>query len=71
MVSGGGALNRSASLLSADGKYILVAAASSVRLYSSVTAEIVHTLDGHTQEVTAVVLDHASDDKVRESACVN
>ena len=60
----GATLNQSASVLSSDGKYVLVAAASSVRVYSSVTAEIVLSLNGHTQEVTAVVLDHANNDLV-------
>ena len=60
----GGTVNQSASVLSSDGKYVLVAAASSVRVYSSVTAEIVLSLNGHTQEVTAVVLDHADNDLV-------
>ena len=58
-------MNQSASVLSSDGKYVLVAAASSVRVYSSVTAEIVLSLNGHTQEVTAVELDHGSNDLVR------
>ncbi|KAL0052292.1 hypothetical protein WJX82_011440 [Trebouxia sp. C0006] len=57
-------MNRCASVLSPDGKYLLVAAASSVRVYSSVTAEIVHSLYGHTQEVTAIVLHHGSNDLV-------
>lgn len=60
----GGAMNRCASVLSPDGKYLLVAAASSVRVYSSVTAEIVLSLYGHTQEVTAIVLHHGSNDLV-------
>ncbi len=63
--NGRGAMNRCASVLSPDGKYLLVAAASSVRVYSSVTAEIVHSLYGHTQEVTAIVLHHGSNDLVR------
>jgi len=64
MPNGGGAMNRCSSVLSPDGKYLLVAAASSVRVYSSVTAEIVHSLYGHTQEVTAIVLHHGSNDLV-------
>jgi len=66
MVNGGGPLNRCAPVLSPEGKYILVAAASSVRLYSSVTASIVHSLNGHTQEVTAVVLDNDSKEQVHD-----
>ena len=64
MVYGGGAWGRGTALLTADGKYILVAAASNVRLYSSATGEFVTSLNGHKADVTAVVLDHASNDKV-------
>ena len=73
MVSGGGALNNSASVLSADGKYVLTAASASVRLHSAVTAETVQTLDGHTQDVTAIVLDESNQEQVnfmrKLSAC--
>ena len=62
----GGRLNRSPSVPTPEGKYILVAAASSVRLYSAVTGVKVHTLIGHTREVTAVVPDHANTDTVGE-----
>lgn len=68
MVYGGGAWGRGTALLTADGKYILVAAASDVRLYSFATGEFVTSLNGHKADVTAVVLDHASTDKV-SSAC--
>lgn len=64
MVCGGGAWGRGIALLTADGKYILVAAASNVRLYSSATAEFVTSLNGHKADVTAIVLDHTSSDKV-------
>ncbi|KAL0020828.1 hypothetical protein WJX79_004301 [Trebouxia sp. C0005] len=57
-------MNRCSSVLSPDGKYLLVAAASSVRVYSSITAEIALNLYGHTQEVTAIVLDHSNSDLV-------
>ena len=70
MVYGGGAWVRGTALLTADGKYILVAAASAVRLYSSATGALVTSLNGHKGEVTAVVLDHASNDKVPQvSVC--
>ena len=64
MPNGRGAMNRCSSVLSPDGKYLLVAAASSVRVYSSITAEIALNLYGHTQEVTAIVLDHSNSDLV-------
>ena len=64
MLNGGAVVNCCASVLSPDGKYLLVAAASSVRVYSSVTAEIVLNLYGHTQDVTAIVLQHSSNDLV-------
>ena len=64
MVLGGGPLGRSTAVLTADGKYFLVAAASTVRLYSSVTGERVLSLNGHKAEVTAIVPDHASVEKV-------
>lgn len=64
MVAGGGLLNQSTAVLTPDGKFILVAAAASVRLCSSVTGETVHTLTGHTKDVTALVLDPADETKV-------
>lgn len=64
MIHGGGAFGHGTVLLSADGKYILVAAASAVRLYSSVTGDLVSSLSGHKRDVTAIVLDHDSNDKV-------
>ena len=64
MVYGGGAFGHGIVLLSADGKYVLVAAASSVRLYSSFTGEFVSSLSGHTRDVTAVVLVHESVNQV-------
>lgn len=64
MVYGGGAWGHGTALLTADGKYILVAAASNIRLYSSVTGEFVTSLNGHKADVTSVVLDHTSNDKV-------
>ena len=64
MVSGGGPLNQSSAILSPDGKYVLVAAASSVKLCSSVTGEVVNSLRGHLQDVTAIVLDSADETKV-------
>lgn len=64
MVRGVGDLGRGTALLTADGKYILVAAASAVRLYSSVTGELVLSLNGHKAAVTALSLDHASKEKV-------
>lgn len=66
MVRGVGDLGRGTALLTADGKYILVAAASAVRLYSSVTGELVLSLNGHKAAVTALSLDHASKEKVYE-----
>ena len=67
MVNGGGALIHCPSLLSADGKYIIVAASASVRLHSAVTAEPVQILHGHLQDVTSIVLDDSSDNKVQQS----
>lgn len=64
MVSGGGPLNRSTAVVSPDGKYILVAAASSVKLCSAVTGETVNSLRGHSQDVTAIVLDPKDENKV-------
>lgn len=67
MVCGGGAWGRGSALLTADGKYVLVAVAYNIRLYSSASGEFVTSLNGHAADVTAVVLDHASDDKVQRS----
>ena len=53
----------------ADGKFVLVAASASVKLHSAVTAETVQTLDGHTQDVTAIVLDDSNKEQV--IACAN
>ena len=64
MAPGVGDLGRGTAVLTADGKYVLVAAASTVRLYSSVTGELVLSLNGHRAAVTAISLDHASNDKV-------
>ena len=69
MVNGGGAWGRGSALLTADGKYVLVAVASNVRLYSSASGEFVTSLNGHAADVTAVVLDHASNDKVQQAPC--
>lgn len=71
MVSGGGPLNLSPAVLTPDGKCILVAAASSVKLCSAVTGEVVSNLRGHTQDVTATVLDPADDMKVMYTVFVS
>lgn len=63
-MNAGGAFGHGGVLLSADGKHVVVAAASTVRLYSSATGKLVSSLSGHKRHVTAVVLDHASNDKV-------
>ena len=71
MVAGGGLLNQSTAVATPDGKFIVVAAAASVQLRSSVTGETVHTMTGHTQDVTALVLDPSDETKVTfDSECL-
>lgn len=67
MVHGGGAFGHGTVLLSADGKYVLVAAASAVRLYSSFTGDLISSLSGHKRDITAIVLDDDSNNKVLHS----
>lgn len=51
--------------LSRDGRLLLVCAASSVRVYSAVTAELLFTLQGHSEEVTCLALHPANALEVR------
>ena len=69
MVWGGGQITLRPHLLSRDGRLLLVCVGSAVRVYSAVTAELLHVVDGHTGEVTSLALHPSIPSQVRVHAC--
>jgi len=56
MVSGGGPISRWPAIASANGRFILTPAATTVKVYSAVSGALTAVLTGHVAEVTAAVL---------------
>ena len=63
-LNGGGTITSIGAVASRDGQHILAACASTVRIYSAVTSAVIVELKGHTDDVTAVVLEPHSETKV-------
>ena len=61
---GGGMLSRRPSAFSGDGRLVLCCSGRLVLIFSAVTGERVGALSGHTEEVTAVVLDPENGEQV-------
>lgn len=69
LLSGGGPLSSDqAAVATADGRLLAVPCANDVRIYSTAAADVVSTLRGHTQRVTAVCGDPKDPGQVRLSA---
>ena len=64
MVRGGGHLCSRPVISSADGKYLFVAVAEAVRVFSTVTGLLVSALKGHLAYVTACVPNPRNDTQV-------
>ena len=56
MVSGGGPISRWPAIASANGRFILTPAATTVKVFSAVSGALTAVLTGHVAEVTAAVL---------------
>ena len=63
-LTGGGTITSVGAVASRDGQHILAACASAVRIYSAVTSAVLVELKGHTDDVTALVLEPHSQTKV-------
>ena len=63
-LTGGGTITLIGAVANRDGQHILAACASAVRIYSAVTSAVLVELKGHTDDVTAIVLEPHSQTKV-------
>ena len=63
-LTGGGTITSIGAVASRDGQHILAACASAVRIYSAVTSTVLVELKGHTDDVTAIILEPHSQTKV-------
>ncbi|KAK9812065.1 hypothetical protein WJX73_002618 [Symbiochloris irregularis] len=64
MVQGGGCLSSRPAVTTADGKHLVVPVADTVRLYGTASGSLAAVLKGHTQEVTAAVLNSRNDAQI-------
>jgi len=65
VLSGGGQLTRRQHLLSRDGRLLLVCTSNRIRVYSALTAELLFSLQGHTDEVTSIAAHPKNASQVR------
>lgn len=65
MVSGGGPISRWPAIASANGRFILTPAATTVKVFSAVSSALTAVLTGHVADVTAVVLAPNTESHVR------
>ena len=70
-LTGGGTITSIGAVASRDGQHILAACATTVRIYSAVTSAVLVELKGHTDDVTAVVLEPHSQTRVGVSMMVS
>lgn len=61
----GGSISQRPLTFSDDGKLLLAPCGNSVRVHSTVTGELIATLQGHTADVTCVALDPHNGKQVR------
>lgn len=64
MVQGGGFLSGQPAVTTADGKHLVLPVADTVRLYGTASGSLAAVLKGHTQTVTAAVLNSRNDAQV-------
>ena len=69
MVQGGGWLCGRSTYCSADGKYLFVVIANTIRVYSVDTGLLVSALSEHKQVITACVPNPRNDGQVRVEGC--
>lgn len=65
MVTLGGSLRTSTTLVSSDGAHFFVACGSTVRVHSVLTGHRLLTLAGHAADVTAICAHHKRETMVR------
>lgn len=65
MTSGGGPISRWPAIASANGRFILTPASTTVKVFSAVSGALTSVLKGHVAEVTAAVLVPNTDSQVR------
>jgi len=65
VLSGGGQLTRRQHLLSRDGRLLLVCNSDRIRVYSALTAELLFSLQGHSDEITCIALHPKNQSQVR------
>lgn len=68
VIGGGGSISRRQLMFSDDGKLLILACGSALRLYSTATGEPVASLAGHTADITCVTSDPKSPKQVHRFA---
>ena len=67
MISGGGPISRWPAIASANGRFILTPAATTVKVFSAVSGALAAVLTGHVAEVTAAVLAPGTESQARRT----